>query len=96
VPKTQPSHRSTISGDKWDWVYRSMKRAKLCGLCDYDTHTVSICNSLKGIDRLDTECHEAIHALQAYASEEHVAEVATTLARILWEIGYRLPGEHDG
>lgn len=95
MPKTQPGRTFKISGSQWAWVYRSLKRQKLCGLCEYEKNRVSICTSLKGVDRLDTEIHEAIHALQGYASEEHVAEVATTLAHILWELGYRLPGEHD-
>ena len=84
-----------IDGKAWQWLYKSLKRRGLHGLCNYDEKTVTICSTMSGIDRLDTEIHEAIHALQGYASEEHVAEVASTLAGILWEIGYRLPGEHD-
>lgn len=89
MPKTQPSRVFTIAGEKWAWVYRSLRRKKLCGLCEYDKRTVSICKSLSGLDRLDTELHEALHACQGFASEEHVAEVATTLATILWSLGYR-------
>ena len=85
-----------IDGKSWRGVYRSLKRRALHGLCNYDQKTVTICSSVKDVDRLDTEIHEALHALQGYASEEHVAEVATTLAGILWEIGYRLPGEQNG
>jgi len=32
---------------------------------------------------------EALHAIQGFASEEHTEEVATTLANILWSLGYR-------
>ena len=91
----QRKYQFTIDGKAWKWVYKSLKRRGLHGLCNYDEQTVTICTAVKDVDRLDTEIHEALHALQGYASEEHVAEVATTLAGILWQIGYRLPGEHD-
>lgn len=84
-----------IDGQAWKWLYKSLRKRGLHGLCNYDEQTVTICSTMSGIDRFDTEIHEALHALQGYASEEHVAEVATTLAKILWELGYRLPGEHD-
>ena len=89
MPQKTKSLKFDIGSKQWLWQYRSLRSKNLCGLCNYSKHTVSICTSLKGIDRLDTECHEALHALQAYASEEHVAEVATTLATILWALGYR-------
>jgi hypothetical protein len=50
---------------------------------------------VRGVERLDTELHEALHALQSFASEEHTAEVATALAQILWQLGYRLTEESD-
>jgi len=87
------SYRFKIAGHAWQWIYRSLKRRKLHGLCDYSSRTVSICSSTSGLDRLDTELHEALHACQAFASEEHVAETATTLATILWQLGYRLTEE---
>lgn len=92
--KRPASRRFAIGGVTWQWVYRSLKRRHLCGLCDYEKRTVSICTSVSGVDRLDTELHEALHACQGYASEDHVAEVATTLATILWQLGYRLEDEH--
>jgi hypothetical protein len=49
---------------------------------------------MRGLDRLDTICHELLHACQGYASEEHVAEVATTLATVLWQIGYRMEADN--
>jgi hypothetical protein len=68
------------------------------GLCDYAERTVTIdaTRSTAGLVRLDAEIHEALHALQAFAAEEHTAETATTLAQILWEIGYRLTDPSTG
>jgi hypothetical protein len=79
-----------ICGRQWQLIYRSLRRRQLCGLCEYDKHTISICTSIKGLEELDTICHELLHACQGYASEEHVAEVATTLATVLWQLGYRM------
>ena len=87
--KAQRSKRVMIGGHLWSLVFRSLKRRSLCGLCDYETKTISICTSMQGIDELDTLCHELLHACQGFASEDHVAEVATTLATVLWQLGYR-------
>lgn len=81
-----------IDGVRWRWVYRSLKRAKAYGMCDWEAKTVTICTSCDGLARLDTECHELLHAMQGFASEEHTASVATNLATILWSLGYR---RHD-
>jgi hypothetical protein len=92
VPRIPPSSEFKIAGDTWQVVYKSLKRRKLCGLCDYDKRTITICTSLSDLDELDTLIHELLHACQGYASEDHVAEVATTLANILWRLGYRPEG----
>ena len=78
-----------IAGRSWQLVYRSLKRRHLYGFCDYNTRTITICTSLADVDELDTLCHELLHACQGFASEDHVAEVATTLATVLWQMGYR-------
>jgi len=90
------SRRFKIGGRPWRWLYRRMRSNY--GLCDYSSRTVTIdaTPTTSGLVRLDTEIHEALHALQAFATEEHTAETASTLASILWELGYRLTDRHDG
>jgi hypothetical protein len=85
------NYKFIIDGKSWSWVYRSLKQTKprILGLCDWASTKVTICTSCEGIERLDTELHEALHAMQGFASEEHTEQVATTLAQILWKIGYR-------
>ena len=92
--EAQRSQRVMIGGQLWTLAYTSLKRRKLCGLCDYESKTISICTSMAGVDELDTLCHELLHAAQGFASEDHVAEVATTLATILWQLGYRKEAAH--
>lgn len=83
------THRMLIDGKVWKWLYKSLRKQKALGLCDWDAKTVTICTSNDGLERLDVELHEALHALQGFASEEHTELVATTLAKILWQLGYR-------
>ena len=95
MPPTPRSQAIRVCGQQWELAFRSLKRRQLCGLCEYDRKRVSVCTSMRGLDRLDTICHELLHACQGFASEEHVAEVATTLATVLWQLGYRLEDD-DG
>jgi hypothetical protein len=60
------------------------------GLCDYGSRVITVDpRHADGLDQLDTEIHEALHALQAFATEDHTADTATCLAAILWGLGYR-------
>lgn len=88
--------RFTIAGRIWRWAYRPMRA--YWGLCDYSTRTITIDSSSKHAGKLllDTEIHEALHALQVFATEEHTATVASTLADILHGLGYRRTGPAPG
>lgn len=95
MPRKSVAKRFLIDGKQWRWVYKRIPQDKdgatIYGKCDWEKRTVSISKNLDGVDRLDTEIHEALHAMQGFASEEHVTEVATTLATLLWTLGYRIP-----
>jgi hypothetical protein len=65
------------------------------GLCDYTNRTITIDTQQSGKTRLDSEIHEALHAIQAFATEEHTAHAASTLADILHGLGYRLTEQAD-
>lgn len=94
--RAEKARTFTIAGRRWRWRYLRMRT--LFGLCDYGSRTVTIdaTRSHAGLLRLDTEIHEALHALQAFATEEHTAETASTLAGILWDLGYRLTDPATG
>ncbi len=34
-----------IDGKAWQWLYKSLKRRGLHGLCNYDEKTVTICST---------------------------------------------------
>lgn len=52
---------------------------------------VLISERLRGRSRLETECHEFLHVAFPAISEEHVTHAARDLAKILHQLGYRLP-----
>lgn len=52
---------------------------------------IGILQSLSGLERLDTEIHEALHACLWDLDEHAVNESASDIARFLWRLGYRLP-----
>jgi len=90
----EPARRFRIGGRVWRWVYKPMRA--YWGLCDYGSRTITIDTGHRdALARLDTEIHEALHALQAFATEEHTAATAEALAAILHGLGYRLtePGQ---
>jgi hypothetical protein len=99
MPGKSRTLRVQIDGKPWRWVYKRIPQNSdgltIYGKCDWATRTVSISLSIDGLDRLDTEIHEALHAMQGFASEEHVTEVATTLAGLLWRLGYRTDRPED-
>lgn len=90
------ARRFSIAGRVWRWIYKPLRNDY--GVCNYTERTITIDSGRAhaGLERLDTEIHEALHALQAFATEEHTADVASTLAGILWGLGYRLTEEHAG
>lgn len=92
-PKRSKPQTFTIGGRRWSWSYRPMRDDY--GLCDYTNREITIDTQQAGKTRLDSEIHEALHAIQAFATEEHTAEAAATLAAILYGLGYRLTEQAD-
>ena len=95
-------HHFKINGIIWPWKYVRL-RGNAAGwtfMPDPKNQTVRkkvlIDERLAGRTRLDTEIHEFLHAANGVAaSEEHVSQQATDLARILWALGYRLQPQED-
>lgn len=85
-------HHFLLSGRRWLWRYSPLK-----GIADgwtvFSDRKVLIDSKLKGRARLETECHEALHAIlgPTIVSEECVTATAADLTRVLWSLGYRLP-----
>lgn len=82
-------HHFLIGGVKWLWRYTRL-RGSAAGWT-YHGQKVLIDERLKKRARLETECHEFLHAANPQLSEEAVTQQAKDLSKILWQLGYRLP-----
>lgn len=96
-----PTKRIKILGRIWR--LRFVPNLSTSGDCDSPatpSKEIRIWQGLRGQDRLDTIIHECLHAAHWSIDEAFVAQFATDLARILWQLGYReeegsLGQEHD-
>lgn len=80
-------HHFTIAGVKWLWRYTRL-RGSAAGWT-YHGQKVLIDERLVKRSKLETECHEFLHAANPSLSEEAVTQQARDLSRILWALGYR-------
>lgn len=87
-------HKFLIDGQRWLWRYSPLK-GSADGWTEFAKRKVLINSRLKSRARLETECHEALHAIlgPGIVSEDCVTATAADLARILWTLGYRLQSE---
>ncbi len=70
-------------------IHRKLGREKVYGQAWTDFRVIEIDERLTGIDYCDTVIHEVLHCQQPNLPEKTVAENATELAKILWELGFR-------
>jgi hypothetical protein len=57
---------------------------------------IRIAKGLTGIHELDTIIHEAIHAALWDLDEDAVSETSSSIAGLLWKMGFRRCGEKTG
>lgn len=84
-----------VGDQRWRICRKAKTLPKWYGECDYETKTIRICRTLRGVDLMDTMIHELIHARWPDLAEEAVDEIATTLARILDAEGFRQDDDHE-
>lgn len=80
-------HHFSIGGVKWLWRYTRL-RGSAAGWT-YHGQKVLIDERLTKRSRLETECHEFLHAANPSLSETAVTQQSQDLSRILWALGYR-------
>jgi hypothetical protein len=83
----------TIRQKRWQLRFQKMK-PKLYGECDPPSEQgkeIRIKRHLKGRIMLDTLLHELWHAAQWDLDETVIEEIATSVASVLWDLGYRAP-----
>lgn len=67
---------------------RKLGRHGAVGLC-WEDGLIEIDSDLKGIERIDTICHELWHHYEPELSETEVNRRGAQFAKVLWQMGYR-------
>ncbi|OQA09471.1 MAG: hypothetical protein BWY66_00570 [bacterium ADurb.Bin374] len=85
----KPVRRHTFNGR----IYRVLTQAGLkkpdLAECDHDSRTVRIPVDGDSLAELDWIIHEAMHACFPWLMEWAVDRAATSVARLLWRLGWR-------
>ncbi len=87
--------RITILGKRWQLRFVPNLGDKLGDCSDpaRPHREIRIAQGLRGETKLEVLIHEFLHASSWEWSEEHVAHVASDIARTLRRLGYRCEGE---
>jgi hypothetical protein len=84
-----------LFGKTWRLFFvHEVDREGCLGETDDERHQCLVLDSLRGRLRLDVIIHEMLHAGNMKAKEKWVEETARTIARTLWDLGYRNLTEH--
>ncbi len=85
--------RVRIRGKHWD--FRFVSRLSTKADCDHPETNGKKIRVRKGLEpqmELDSTIHELLHAGHWDLAEEAVNEMATDIAKVLWDLGYRKNG----
>lgn len=87
--------RASILGRIWSLVFRRIPdNQEARGLCQPPwkrAKKIVVDSRLTGLERLEVIIHELIHAAFWWLDESVVAAAAYDIAKIIWDLGYRLP-----
>jgi hypothetical protein len=61
--------------------------------CKYHNRTIQIPVRGDTLPELDAVLHEAVHASMPWLDEDVVESASTSMARLLWRLGWRMKGE---
>ena len=75
--------------------YRHRRNKGCWGKAFYESWTIDIDPRLAGQTHLDIAIHEGLHCLFPQIDEAVINAAGTTLADLLWRLGYRRTNEED-
>jgi hypothetical protein len=85
-------HPKTVKIRGKKWTLATIPLDGFYGFCDHPStksRQITIDPNQRGLSILDTIIHELIHAALPDLREDTVEEVATDIARVLWDLDYR-------
>lgn len=101
MPKTLKDRDITIGGKEYRLRFRRTMFTRNGVLSGYrgrctppaeTNRTITIHSGLRGVELLETILHELWHGADWQRDEEFVDSSSSEMAKILWDLGYRLPG----
>lgn len=66
------------------------------GETDNEKRWILVQQDLRGQGRLVILLHEMLHAGNWRKSEQDVIDLSKAMGKVLWDLGYRLPGDRVG
>jgi hypothetical protein len=85
----QAMKTATMRGKRWNVRNVSALPIGELGECNYDERTLRIPTDGDTEAELDTCIHEALHGCLPDLAEDAVEETATSIASLLWRLGWR-------
>lgn len=87
--------RVTIRGQVWRLTWVRAFEDERAGEADDEQRAIRVLRSLSDREKLRVVLHELLHAEMWDLAEECVDRVSTTMAGVLWRLGWR-PRRSDG
>jgi len=78
-----------LRGKKFKVVFKAPTSKNNMATCDYANGELRVSPSVKGVDKLDCLIHESMHGCLPDLVDDAVNESATSIAKMLWKLGYR-------
>lgn len=106
MPSPNARHLVVINDQPWHLIFATRKRISeegkkhkisytMNGMCDFEARTIWVYHRLTGKELMDTVTHEYFHAKRGDCTEEWVAQAASELTDIQFDVlGYRRMESH--
>ena len=62
------------------------------GQCDFERKIINIPIAGDTLEEMDTCIHEGLHCCMPYLAEDAINQSATSIAKLLWRLGWRKHG----
>ena len=85
----KPVRKHTFNGHVYSILTQAGLKPPDLAECDFDKRRVRMPVDGDSLHELDGIVHESLHACMPYLCEDEVDKSATSIARLLWRLGWR-------
>jgi hypothetical protein len=86
---SRPIKTHTFAGQRFAVTDQTGLQPPVLAECDYDGRIIRIPVDGDTLSESDWIIHESLHACCPYLAEDAVDKTATSIARLLWRLGWR-------